>query len=181
MPLAEIDNSVLIVVDLQETFLKSIPNAKQIVLRSKLLCDCASILGVPIIATEQNPDRFGPTVGELEPDFIVPKMSFGAFGEPKFVKQFEELERETLILVGAETHICITQTATPALDQELFVHVCVDAVGARDETRHKIGLDRLSLEGCNLTHTESVIYEWMETASHPQFKAILQLVKDAGL
>ena len=59
--LAKIENSILVVVDMQPKFLDGIHHRDRIVDRVKFIIETARLLEVPVIATEQNPDRMGKT------------------------------------------------------------------------------------------------------------------------
>ena len=104
-------------------------------------------------------------------------MTFSAWGAKPFVKSIDHYKRSQIVLVGIETHICVNQTAHDLMDEDLDVIVCADAVGARPGGMHEIGLKRMADEGAALAHTESVVYEWLQSADHPAFRDVLALVK----
>ena len=60
------EDSALLVIDVQETLIKLISDRKRIIWNVRRLLDAAKILGVPIAATEQYPERLSPTVPELK-------------------------------------------------------------------------------------------------------------------
>jgi hypothetical protein len=53
----------------------------------------------------------------------------------------------------------------------------VDATSSRNLTDKQVALDELKKAKVNQTTVESVLFELMETADHPQFKAISSLIK----
>ncbi len=55
----------LLVVDAQEKLLAVVPGAERIVWNIRRLLDAAKLLGVPRAATEQYPEKLGPTPAEL--------------------------------------------------------------------------------------------------------------------
>ena len=59
--LAKFENSILVVVDMQPSFLDGIHHREQIEGRVKFIIETARLLEVPIVATEQNPERMGGT------------------------------------------------------------------------------------------------------------------------
>ncbi|MEK6201180.1 MAG: isochorismatase family protein, partial [Desulfobulbaceae bacterium] len=79
----------------------------------------------------------------------------------------------TLILAGVETHICIYQTAMGALERGLTPWVVADAVSARSQANHKMGLARLTAAGAIVGPAEMIIYELLGRAGTPEFKAML--------
>ncbi|MBV6458437.1 MAG: hypothetical protein HONBIEJF_01565 [Fimbriimonadaceae bacterium] len=176
MSLCRLSDSILLVIDLQPTFLAPIPDADKILARARFLIQCANLLGVPVVATEQVPDRMGGSESSIleavGPNAtIVAKTEFGACG-------LLNLQGKTqAILVGIETHICVNQTAQQLASNGIEVFVADDAVGCRSAMVHESALRRLRHAGVEVTHTESVAYEWMRDAKHPQFRQVLELVK----
>jgi isochorismate hydrolase len=83
------------------------------------------------------------------------------------------------VIVGIESHICVTQTTLDLLKAGHRVYVLADGVSSCNPQEVPIALARLRAEGAIVTTSESWIYENMSDASLPQFKAIAGLVKDA--
>lgn len=179
MPLLELDRSVLVVVDVQPSFLGGIVESERVVARCAFLIECARTLGVPILATEQVPERMGGTHPELValmPDVVpIGKQAFGCVGCAHFDAQLAATGRDQVVLCGIETHICVTQTAL-ALAPSHRAFLAVDAASARSVLAHELGVRRIGTHG-ELTHSESVVYEWMRTAAHPRFRDVLPIVK----
>lgn len=121
----------------------------------------------------------GATVEELSgvADATFGKMSFDAWGSAELRDAVRATGRTQVVLVGAETHICVSLTVISLLQEGFEVAVCPDAVGSRTMERHKLGMERIRDAGAVPVHTESVVYEWLGTAEHPEFRAILSLVK----
>jgi isochorismate hydrolase len=76
-----------------------------------------------------------------------------------------------------EAHICVLQTALDALASGKQVFVVEDAVISRNEAHRLNALMRLQAAGCIITNTESVLFEPMQDAIHPQFKAVSALIR----
>jgi nicotinamidase-related amidase len=178
--LASTEDSGLIVIDLQPSFLAAIPNADSVVRRSEFLIRAATILGVPIFVTEQYPSRMGSTDERLMPFLggatIEGKMVFSALGAPSISAWVER--KLQIVLCGIETMICVNQTAQQLWELGHEVIIAADAVGGRSLEMHELGLGRLRSSGCELAHSEAIVYEWMQTAEHPQFREVLKLVKN---
>jgi nicotinamidase-related amidase len=86
-------------------------------------------------------------------------------------------QRNTLLLCGMESHVCVTQTALGALREGYLVHVASDAVGSRTEWNWKIGLERMRAAGAVISSTEMMIYELMRSSSSAAFKELLPHLK----
>jgi nicotinamidase-related amidase len=174
------DDSILVLIDVQTNFLEAIHEADRVVNRSLFLAQTARLLEVPIIATEQNPDR----LGVIDPNFFsllsqppIRKLSFACTGEPLFIQALNQTKRSQVILVGVETHICVGLTANQLLEDGFEVIVCPDAVSSRTIERHKLGMERIRDAGAVPAHTESVAYDWLGSAEHPKFREALSIVK----
>lgn len=86
-----------------------------------------------------------------------------------------------IILVGIESHICITQTALDALASNpgnTKVYVLADAVSSCNKEEVPLALSRLRAEGVIVTTSESWMYEAVGNAGRPEFKDIIKIVKD---
>ncbi|MGH9668657.1 MAG: hydrolase [Terriglobales bacterium] len=173
----------LVVVDIQEKLLPPIHEKERLVRNSQLLLRLAEILNIPVVATTQYAKGLGRTVPEIasllpagEP---IDKLRFGCFASPQFCSALKALpgRRNTVLLCGMETHICVMQTALGALDQGYLVHVASDAVGSRSEWNWKIGLDRMRTAGALISSTEMIIYELLGGSGTAEFKQMLQYLK----
>jgi len=174
------EDSVLLVVDIQPKFMAGIEEADRVLRRSEFLIRVAKVLDIPVLATEQNVDRMGGTDERLVPHLNqrFAKMAFSCAGCEDLTTALQFTDRKTAILVGIETHICVTQTALDLQEQEFDVAVCPDAVSARTMDRHRLGMERMRDSGIMPIHTEALAYEWIKTAEHPRFREALQLVKE---
>ena len=173
----------LVVVDIQEKLLPPIFEKERMVRNSQLLIRLAKILHLPVLATTQYIKGLGPIIPEiaslLDGTPAINKLEFGCFNNPEFCSAVKQLprDRNTLLLCGMESHICVTQTALGALNQGYIVHVAADAISSRSEFNWKIGLKRMRQAGCVLSSTEMMMYELMRASGTPVFKEMLQHLK----
>jgi nicotinamidase-related amidase len=176
------DSSLLMVVDVQEALVPALFESQRLLDRCRFLVRIAQLLEIPVIVTEQNPSRLGPTAAGLtgEGDIPIPKMCFSACGSPEVLSRMDALGKDQVIVIGTETHICVCQTALDLLDKGFEVVVCPDAVSARSQDRHKLGMERLRDAGVVPAHSEAVAYEWFGSADHPRFREALKIVKAHG-
>jgi nicotinamidase-related amidase len=176
------EECVLGVIDIQEKLLPPIHEKERLVRNSQLLIRLASMLSMPVVVTTQYAKGLGQTVPEimslLPGNKPVDKMEFGCFGNGEFCSAISMLSgRNTLLLCGMETHICVMQTALGALNQGLNVHVAADAVGSRNELNWKLGLERMREAGAVISSAEMMVYELLGKSGSPAFKEILQYLK----
>jgi len=179
----EPDQCALLVVDIQEKLLPPIFQKEQLVSNSKLLIRAASVLKIPAIVSTQYSKGLGKTVPEvtalLPESEAIDKERFSCFGSNDFCTLLKRLpgNRNTLLLCGMESHICVTQTALAALREGYLVHVASDAVSSRTEWNWKIGLERMRAAGAVISSTEMMIYELIGSSASPAFKEMLPHLK----
>lgn len=172
----------LIVIDIQEKLLPPIYEKDRLVRNSQLLIRLANILSMPIVLTTQYVKGLGavvPEIASLLPELKpLDKLEFGCFGNSEFCSNVARLKgRNTLLLCGMETHICVLQTALGALNQGHLVHVAADAVSSRTELNWKLGLKRMRDAGAVISSTEMMIYELLGKSGSPEFKEMLKHLK----
>lgn len=179
----EVDQCALVVVDIQQKLLPPIFNKEALVKNSQLLIRLAKLLPIPIVVTTQYSKGLGGTVPEiaelLDGVRSIDKLEFGCFGSEPFRSAVKSLpgNRNTLLLCGMESHICVMQTALGALNDGFLVHVASDAVGSRTEWNWKIGLDRMRAAGAVISSTEMMMYELLRCSGTPHFKQLLPYLK----
>ena len=179
----EAERCALLVVDIQEKLLPPIFQKDQLVRNSKLLIRAAGMLKIPAVMSTQYAKGLGKTVPELAsllPETeAIDKDRFSCFGSEAFCTLLKRLpgNRNTLLLCGMESHICVMQTALEALREGYLVHVASDAVSSRTEWNWKIGLERMRASGSVISSTEMMIYELMRSSSSPAFKDMLTHLK----
>lgn len=179
----EADRCALVVVDIQKKLLPPIFEKDRLVGNAQLLIRAAKILKIPAIVSTQYAKGLGSTVLEiatlLPETEAIDKNLFSCFGCDVFCTLLKRLpgKRNTLLLCGMESHICVMQTALAALREGYLVHVASDAVSSRTEWNWKIGLDRMRAAGAVISSTEMMIYELMQSSSSPAFKELLPHLK----
>lgn len=180
--LFEPESTVLLVVDVQERLMRAQPRADEIAWNIRRLLDAASTLGVRVVATEQSPDKLGPTLPvlreKLDSDPIA-KVEFSAAGCRDIWDPLAAAGVDRVVVCGIETHVCIAQSALDLLSAAYRVAIPVDAVGSRFALDHSTALARLSGSGATLTTTEAMMFEWCREAGTPQFKKISELAKES--
>ncbi|MFH1496744.1 MAG: isochorismatase family protein [Verrucomicrobiota bacterium] len=173
--------AVLLAVDLQTKLLPTVAGADALASRCRLAIKAAVGLGIPVIFTEQAPDKLGPTAPAIRaaaPDApVFAKAAFSGLSDGVVTKQLRALGCEHVLICGLETPVCVYQTALNALAEDFQVTVLTDAVGARrpDDAAHC--LRSLGSAGVHLLPVETVLYALLHDAGHPFFKTLTQLVK----
>ena len=173
------ESSAVVLIDVQDKLLVKIPTAARLVRNAGFLLDVAKLLEVPVRATEQYPKGLGPTTAELARRLapaLPAKTAFSCCGAGTFLEELEMLQRPNVVVVGAETHVCVQQTALDLIAAGLHVVVPADAACAWGDLDHATALRRLEQAGATVTTAEAVAFEWVRDSAHPKFKAVSQLV-----
>lgn len=170
--------SALAVIDIQQKLMPAIANGDQVIDHTVRLLKAARLLEIPRLFTEQNPAGLGHTESRLKiqgDEAVLEKMAFDAgrtLGAEKLMAG-----RQQLVVAGCEAHVCVLQTVLGLLAAGKKVFVVSDAVGSRAPENRSRALDRMAAHGAELVTTEMVIFEWLGSAEHPQFRAVLPLLK----
>ena len=199
--LLDFEESQLVLVDYQEKLMPAIFDGAQVLKNATILAKIAQQLQVPVFGTEQNPSKLGPNAAELRGlcDKTLAKMFFSAVPEglnewlrppakpqggnarslPKHLQKPPQAapERNSIIIAGCEAHVCLLQTALELLEDEFDVCVVTDACSSRTERNRDAAFDRLAGAGAELVTTEMVVFEWLRSCEHEDFRDVLQLIK----
>ena len=179
----EAERCALLVIDIQEKLLPPIFQKEQLIKNSQLLIRVAGILKLPALVSTQYAKGLGNTVPEiaslLSETQAIDKQMFSCFGSDVFCSLLKRLpgNRNTVLLCGMESHICVTQTALGALREGYIVHVASDAVSSRTEWNWKVGLERMHAAGAVISSTEMIIYELLRSSGAPAFKELLPYLR----
>jgi nicotinamidase-related amidase len=167
------DRAALVVVDVQEAF-RPYAAFERVAEASSKLVRAARILELPTIVSEQYPKGLGHTAPEvgLEGEEPLEKTVFSAVR----AQGFELGGRDQAIVCGIETHVCVSQTVHDLLERGVEVHVPADAVGSRHAIDYERGLERLERAGAVVSTVEAALFELLERAGTPEFKAVQALI-----
>jgi nicotinamidase-related amidase len=173
MSLLDRNKATLVVVDVQEGF-RSYESFAGVTDGCSKLVQAARILEVPRLVSEQYPKGLGhtaPEVGLLEE----PRIEKTVFSAAR-ADGFDLSGLTQAVVCGIETHVCVSQTVHDLLEQGVEVHVPADAVGSRHRLDYERGLERLERAGAVVSTVESVLFELLERAGTPEFKAVQKLI-----
>lgn len=173
MPLIARDDSLLVVVDLQPGFrgerlaAADLRCAEEAARRAAWLAAVARALDIPIVITEEDPDRNGRTdaavlavVAPGTPVFTKPV--FGLAGCPDIMAAIAVTGRRTALLAGYETDVCVTHSAVGLGEAGYRVVIAQDATYSPFGA-HAPGLARLRDQGFELVHCKGIYYDWIRT------------------
>ena len=147
-------------------------------------------LEVPVVYTEQVPEKLGETSPELKA--LLEKAKATKFTKRTFsciseacANENDEirnmLKGKDVLICGIESHICVMQTVLELIENKIArnVYVVVDGVSAQRQLDMEIGIKRMERAGAVLTTAESVLFEMMKVADLQQgskFRAVSKLL-----
>ncbi|MBS0631365.1 MAG: isochorismatase family protein [Verrucomicrobia bacterium] len=176
------ENLLLLCLDLQPVFIRAMADGATVQRRCAFAIQAAVGLGLPVLFTEQVPQKLGGTAPELlalAPQATVrAKETFSALADDSIHSSMRGMEH--LLLCGLETPVCVYQTALEALSAGLEVTLLSDCIGARRPDDARVCLEALARAGVHLLPSETVFYALLRGVQHPFFKAYTQLVKSHG-
>ena len=181
--LCDVNTSCLMIVDIQEKLTAVMPEKVINRLKSNvdILLTAANQLNVTIIATMQYPKGLGCIENFVKDKLngtskCFEKTSFSGLEAEGLLEHLDKLNKKQIILVGLEAHICVLQTALEFIEKGYDVFVVSDANASSKLTSYETTLTRLEQTNVWLLNTESVLFEWLRDASHPDFKALSKLI-----
>ncbi|MEZ8481782.1 hydrolase [Vibrio splendidus] len=174
-------NTGLVVVDVQGKLARLVDESDTLTSNCGKLIKGAQVLGLPIVSLEQNPEKLGATVDELNALLggakPIPKFTFNACNEPQFVEAVQAKDVDTWLVCGIEAHICVYQTAMGLLELGYNVQLVGDCISSRTVLNKDLAIRRLMDAGIQITGLEMSLYELVKDCRAPEFKSILSLIR----
>lgn len=175
--------SCLLIVDAQEKLMPAIHNKAEVIDRISLMLQCATTLKMPVLVTTQYKKGLGPIVPELNQLTgnveTVDKTEFNAFANKAFRNSVKRLPQEidSMIVTGAEAHICVFQTALGAVSAGYKTWVVSDAISSRKPEHRDQAINLMLAGGIWAGPAEMIVYQLLEQAGTEEFKLMLPYIK----
>lgn len=177
----KIEDTAFVLVDVQGKLAEIVHESEAVLANLEKLIKGLKILEVPIVMLEQYPEGLGTTNGQLKQHLsdvkLIEKITFSACKNECFVQEIERIGRKKMIVAGIEAHVCVYQTVRELISLGYEVEIIVDAVSSRTKQNREIGIEKMKLLGASIASVEMVLFELMETAKHPRFKEVIELIK----
>lgn len=175
------DEAIVAVIDYQEHIVPAMNGGAEAVAAAAKFIKGCRVLGVPTIVTQQYTKGLGETVEPireaLEKFIPIEKNTFSAAGNEDFMAMLETWDRDTVVIIGIEAHVCVEQTALALLREGYDVFVITDCIASRHERDRKEAERRMIHAGVTLTTCEAALFEMLGGAGEPGFKEISAIVK----
>lgn len=148
-----------------------------------LMISSCNSLKAPVLVTEQYSKGLGPTVERLKTSLKddyrpMDKLTFSCYRDPGFQSSFSKLAKKYIIVAGIESHVCVLQSVLDLIANGYYVHVLSDAVCSRYKSDWKYALRYMNEAGAVITTTEIAVFQLLQRAGTPEFKAISALFKN---
>ena len=93
----------------------------------------------------------------------IEKPTFGLTACPEAVEAIRFTERNTAVLVGFETDVCVAQSAIGLVDLGFRAVVPEDAAYTNSAAEHERGIARMTGAGVERNHCKGLTFEWLHT------------------
>jgi len=178
------DDTVLLIVDIQERLAPVIHDQAQVVAKTVILAQAAAEMNLPVLLTEQYPRGLGATLPaialviaeRLPAAQRFEKMAFSAC-TPEVMAALAATGRRKVIITGMETHVCVFQTTRQLLAEGYQVFLAADAVSSRTPENRQNALDMMAAMGAVISNTETLIFDLLKVSGTPLFKSVSRLIK----
>ncbi|MEN8149149.1 MAG: hydrolase [Planctomycetota bacterium] len=175
------ETALLNVIDVQGRLAHIVAGSEGMRANVVRLVEGARLFDLPVVATEQVPDKLGDTVPEVAAALgDVPRLvkdTFSCWPEESIRAAYEGAGRSQVLVCGIESHVCVYQTCLDLLSNGWEVHLVVDAIASRSEDNKAVAVRRLEREGALLTTTEMALFELQHDCRGDRFRALARLVK----
>ena len=177
----ERDQAVLLIIDVQESFRKYIPEFGNLTRNISILVEASKILQLPVVVTEQYPQGLGHTVAEINACLgdhqVFDKQCFSCCGAESFMDSLSALGRRQIIVSGIEAHVCVNQTVHDLLAAGYQPHLITDAISARSSKNKEVAITKMCTSGAIPSVVEMALFEMLVNSGTETFKAVQRLVK----
>lgn len=175
------DNAALVVVDVQGKLATLMHEREAFYENVVRMIRGARVLDLPILWTEQLPDKLGETLPQIRQHLdgveLLVKKTFSCCGDSDFLERLKATGRRQVLLTGMETHVCVYQTAMDLLNDGYEVYLVTDAVSSRSVANKAVGIEAIKNAGGHITSVETALFEMLVVAQGDQFKQVIQIVK----
>ncbi|CEJ87714.1 Isochorismatase hydrolase [Hyphomicrobium sp. GJ21] len=171
--------SILLFIDHQTRLLPSIDDCDRVLSDAAWLGEAARVLGVPVIGTEQMPEKIGPLHSDVRKfcSTVLSKVHFDACADGLVNAIRDHPKRTQIVISGCEAHVCVLQTAVTLLRAGFSVWIVSSSTGSHSQIDRALALERLQTLGAIVVSLEMVLFEWLARGDHPRFRDVLQMIK----
>ncbi len=176
------NKSLFLMIDMQDKLLKVV-SKKDIAGQALVFLKACSLLGIPVVVTEQYPAGLGSTTSILTDSFptgtsVFEKTDFSALRSSEIASCLSRSGCRRIVVCGVETHICVFQTVLDLLANGYEVCLLREASSSRFDSDEQAAVDALMARGVSVWSLEMILFDLLKSARHPNFKAVQALIKE---
>ena len=179
-------DAILLLLDHQSGLFQLVRDIEQLTLRSHVtaLAKVARLAKIPTFTTASVPDGpNGPLIPEIlqynpEAVYIPRTGQINAWDNPAWVEAIEKTKRNTLLIAGTLTSICMAFPTFSALVAGYKVFCIIDASGNWSQMATDITIARIAQAGAIPIDTFAVLAELMGTWNRPDAMDFAQVMID---
>jgi nicotinamidase-related amidase len=176
-------DTVLLLLDHQAGLFQTVKDISVAELRANTiaLAKLATLLNIPVITSASEPNGpngpLMPEIHQLAPHavFVPRKGEVNAWDNDEFVKAVRATGKQTLIIAGVWTSVCVMFPALDAKAAGIKVYAVMDASGDPSEMVSRTTLARFAQAGIVPTTANAVICELHRTWNRPEAADIATL------
>ncbi len=179
------ESTLFFLCDIQKVFQKVIHNMPRVEQTAIQMAKAASILDIPIIATEHNLKKFGSILESIKDTIDKEKSHW--FEKSKFSMCTDHvsglvLDRypnaKSAVIFGIEAHVCVQQTALDLIEMGYDVHLALDGISSQRAHDRDAAIRRMEQSGAFLSTSEGILFELLNDSEHPKFKDLQPLFRE---
>lgn len=175
------ETAMLNVIDVQGRLAEIVADSENVRKNIVRLIEGTRLFSMPLLATEQVPDKLGSTVPEVKEALgeadLPTKETFSCWQDEGMRGAFAAAGRKQILVCGIECHVCVYQTVRDLIAADYEVHLVVDAVSSRSPQNKEIAVRRMERMGARLTTTEMALFELKFDCTGETFRKLSRLVK----
>lgn len=181
IPRLSLERTALLVIDVQERLLPTIHDAEGVVANCSAALELAKVLGLPAVVTEQYTKGLGhsaPAIAAAASGHarVFEKTRFSAL-TPEVDALLSARRCDDILVCGVEAHVCVQQTVLDLLASGRQPFLLTDAISAGRPDQIAPAFRRMERAGATPSGVLGAAYELLGDAAHPQFRAVLGIVK----
>jgi len=169
--LLEKNNTCLVVFNMQLELIPILMNGTQLLNDCRWLVDVAKSFDLSTIIIEHKKlGASSETLKEVAEKATYFEKTYFDFSKHENIRdQILNSGCTQFVLAGAETHVCLLQSALGLQKMGKEVYVLEDTCSARNKKDHKLGLKRMEKEGVHLITKEMLFFESIRHSEYPNY------------
>lgn len=173
--------TAIVLIDIQGKLAEIMHESEQLFNNLEKLIKGAKLLNIPIIWTEQLPEKLSTTTENLKSllhdNKPIIKSEFSCVLNTEFAQYIKTKKFNHFLVCGIETHVCVYQTVKDLLEIGHDVELIADAVSSRTKLNKEIGIDKMLLLGAQVTSVEMLLLEEQVIAKGDEFRELIKIIK----